>query len=222
MAATPLEQREARLRQLNQLLIPLLRAVRRYAGPWQAYLGRPLNPARLVVDSRYSTGVLVAELPGSHPLVVAVYSSAQESRPLSPGQLERRLQRLRGIVERLRGRLFVGGDLVYIVIAPRGATRGAAAAARRLGVHVARSPGEAARRLARYLLQRLRALLNRLRGRRVWGPVPLLATALAHLAKSMGAPVKPPDAAIALRAAETGGTLDPDTILDNEAPQPTT
>lgn len=208
---TPLEAREERLHLLNQLLLPLLRASRGYARAWSLVEGLEKKPARLEASRDYSTGLLVLDLPGSHPLVVAVAASAQHSRPLAPSQLERRLQRLRRLVARARGKLFTAADVVYVILAPRGYTRGATRLARTAGVIAARTPREAASRLARYLKQRLTALHARLRGRRVWGPVPLLYHALAALAQALGADIKAPGTTETVRLALDGGQLPPPT-----------
>ncbi len=209
MAATPLEQREERLRQLNELLLPLLRAARRYSTLWSMYSGRPLQASRVVYGRGYTAALFLAELPGSHPLVIAVYSSAQRSRPLSPSQLSSRLRALKNLVAGERGRSFTSADIVYIVIAPRGATSGARRTAARQGATITLSPREAAARIARYIRSRLQALLRKLSQRRVWGPLPLLAAALAHLASSLGeGKITVADDARLLQAAEKGARLD--------------
>jgi len=200
--------REERLRSLNRLLLPFLRSAREQRRLLRL-AGRP--PARILhVDQArdYTVTVIVYTLPLGNPLVAAIYTSAQRSRPLAPSQLRRRLQRLRDAVARLRGRLYNQADIVYAIHVPAGATRGAKRLARSLGVNLAATTEKLLASLARYIATRHQRLAAKLRGKRVWGPVPLLLHALAHLAKELGAPdADPPPLHITLKLAQEGGTI---------------
>ncbi len=204
---TPLERREQRLGVANALLLPLARGARQAAR-----LTRLLNGKHRVlhIDQArdYTVTVAVVDMPLGNPLVVALYTSTQTSRPLSPSQLAKRLQRLREAVEKLRGSLYTQADTVYMLYAPRGLTRGAARKAYKAGITVATKPIQLAKSLARFLKARYEKLRRRLAGKRVWGPIPALLYTLHELAKSLGADPQPPiSLEQALHLAENGGHL---------------
>lgn len=200
--------REERLRSLNRLLLPFLRSAREQRRLLRL-AGRPPTRVLHVDQSRdYTVTVIVYTLPLGNPLVAAIYTSAQRSRPLSPSQLRQRLQRLRDTVAKLRGRLYNQADIIYAVQVPAGATRGARRLARSLGVNLAENTEKLLASLARYTATRYQRLAAKLRGKRVWGPVPLLLHTLAHLAKELGAhDTDPPPLHVTVKLAQEGGTI---------------
>ena len=172
----------------NTVLLPLMRAVHRYN---RVYAGR--KPYYTMKIQLIQTGdrrihIAVIDIPGSNPLVVAIYSSTQESRPVSPSQIKRRLKRLFRLVSRLRGKLFTAADIVYIYITRRRLTRNAYRIALSNHVNIALSPQKAAATLARLLEQRFRRLQEKLAGRKVWGIVKALYHSLATLYETLNTP----------------------------------
>ncbi len=177
-------KKEEALLQANNILVPLLGIGRRLYRVLESETGRRYGIyVHNTTDKRLH--IVVLDLPASHPLVIAVYSSAQTSRPTSPKQLATRLGRLRREVGKLRGKLFSNADIVYVYVSRRNITRGAYRQALRSGVIVAVNPSDARRRIAKYLAKRYHKLLSKLAGKRIWGELPLLAYTLAILSKSL-------------------------------------
>jgi hypothetical protein len=202
-----LERSRARLQAANTVILPLLRAAARQRKLARILGSQPGKIASLYQSRDYTLNILVYTLPAGPQLVVALYASTQESRPLSPRQLAARLRRLASAVAKLRGKLFNQADIVYALYAPAGLTRGALHTATRQGITIATRPEKLAHSLARYLKTRYNRLIAKLRGRRVWGPVPLLAYMLAELAAQLGAEVEKPPLDRVVEAALRGGTL---------------
>ena len=194
----------AALETANRLLLPVLRATRRIAVVTRSSIDPLFTPVRVYSSGDKRIHVAVVNLPGSHPLIVAVYASTQRSRPTSPQQLAKRLSRLARFVRRLSGKEYTQADIVYIYMAPRGLTRGSIRLAARSKVVYASEPSEAKRKLAKYLAKRYRRLLASIVGKRVWGSVPLLAYALSLLARELGEPLHVPDPNQVLYWAEKG------------------
>ncbi|KSW11958.1 hypothetical protein CF15_03975 [Pyrodictium occultum] len=201
------ERRARALAEANEVLLPLLGGARALVRVLEAAGRSPARPVSLHSSGDKRLHALILELPGSSPLVVAVYSSTQESRPTSPQQLAKRMKRLAGFVARLRGRYFNAADVAYIYISPRGLTRGARRLAIGLKTFFAQSGREARQKLAKFLATRYYKLLASLRGKRVWGPVPLLLYALSILAQRLGAHVEPVSAARAIELSTRGGFI---------------
>ncbi len=177
------ESKEAALREANNVIIPLLSVARRYSQLLFKLANEFLHIQVLQTgDKRVS--IVLTELPASRPLVVAVYSSVQESRPVSPSQLHRRIVRLRKFVDKLRGRYFVSADIVYIYMTRIRLTVNAYRMARRAGVYVAFGSHHAKRILSRYFMKRVKGLLKKLQGRRIWGKLALLLYMLHELARA--------------------------------------
>ncbi|KSW11369.1 hypothetical protein CF15_00425 [Pyrodictium occultum] len=202
-----LQRRQRRLEAVNQLLLPLLRGARRYYTAWRLVNPLLTGVSRVDESSDYTVTVVTLQLPASSPLVVALYTSTQESRPISPSQLQRRIRRLRSRVASLRGKVFNRADLVYIIYAPRGFTVGARRMARREAVNLASRIEDAIKALARFVGRRLARLTEKLRGRRIWGEVPLLLYALQELTVSLGAGARLVSRELAVKLAERGGTI---------------
>ena len=203
----PQQRRQQRLATLNELLLPLLRGARRYYAAWRIVNPLLAGVSRLDQTSDYTITVLTLHLPASNPLVLALYTSTQESRPVSPSQLLRRIRRLRQHVAKLRGKVFTSGDIVYILYAPRGYTRGAKRLARIEAVNIVNRVEDALKTLARYIGRRLSRLTQKLIGKRIWGELPLLVYALQELASTIGQAITIISRDQAIRLAEQGGLL---------------
>ena len=165
----------------NALLLPLIRAVRRFNLSCRRRSHDECMAIKMLQTGDRRIHVAIVDIPGSAPLVVAVYSSVQTSRPVSPGQLIKRLNRLSSMVSKLRGRLFNAADILYFYLTPVRLTRTAYRLAVSRGVHVALSASKALSMLRRYIGKRVTRLGDRLRGRRVWGRVQALYDALQLL-----------------------------------------
>jgi len=208
LAPTPVQLREERLAQLNSLLLPLLRAARRYSIAWRVLLPSTAGTARIEGFRDYTATVVQLNLPASNPLIVAVYVSMQKSSPITPSQLKPKLNKLRELVNRLRGKTFATADIVYIVVAPKGCTIGARRIARYHGVNAVRNIREAIARLRTYIRARLHKLLQAIQGKRVWGELPLLAYSLQTILQELGERTAIiPSAEIAAKLALEGGTI---------------
>ena len=166
------------LENANTLILPLIRAVKRFNLSCRHYSPGDCMSVKVLQTGDRRVHVAVVDIPGSVPLVVAVYSSAQTSRPVSPGQLAKRLRRLTSIVSRLRGRLFSAADVLYFYLTPVRLTRTAYRIAVSKGVHVALTAAKALTMLQRYIGKRVTRLKEKLRGRRVWGRVRALYDSL--------------------------------------------
>jgi len=166
----------------NAVLLPLARASR-------------FARERLGADTRYrleSTSddrvyVVVLELPGSRPLVLGVYATTEESRPLTFSRLAPRLRRLKRLMAR---RAPPGGDTLVFVLAASPRTR-CTGPARRLLSRLRTgfmTPTGLREWLHRYLARRLARLLEALRERGVkaYGPLAGLLRALYMLARELG------------------------------------
>ncbi len=165
------------LREANTVILPLLAAARRIAR----LLGAP-KAARLATTWDKRIHILVIDVPASRPIVVALYSSTQSSRPVSPSQARRRIERLRRAVSKLRGKLFNTADIYYLYISKVRFTRAAYREAKRGGVYVALTPLKARARLYRIFSERLRKL--RASVPNAWGKLRLLIDALAILSSA--------------------------------------
>jgi len=172
---------EAALRAANGLILPLLRAAKRLAPLYESYTRSPLRPSTLYVSGDKRIHILTVTAPHG-VMVFAVYSSAQQSRPVSPAQLIRRLARLAKKTRQLLGR--IQADIVYIYLTPSRLTRTAYRIARSQGVFVALGPDAARLIVSRFLRERVRKLLSRT-GRKIWGKVALLAATLHIIASSL-------------------------------------
>lgn len=172
---------EEALRLANQVILPLLRGARGFVKLYEAYTRIPRRVTSLTSSGDKRIHVLAIEVPFSKPLVVAIYASTQRSRPVSPSQLRRRLQRLSRLVAKLRGTIGEQADVVPVYLSATRLTRGAYREALRARIYVALSPTKARQYIASYLNRRLRALLAKLKGRPK-GRVAVLAYALNSLA----------------------------------------
>ena len=165
----------------NRLLLPLLRAVKRYNLSCRRCRRDSTMATRLLQTGDRRVHILVVDIPASNPLVIAVYTSVQRSRPASPSQVLKRVRRLVEAVKRLRGRVFNAADILYFYLSRTRLTRNAYRAAVKAGVHVALTPVKAAEMLSRYLKSRLDRLREALKGKRVWGVVERLLHSLETL-----------------------------------------
>lgn len=177
------EAKEAALRAANNVIIPLLSIARRYSQLLFKLANETLH-LRVLQTGDKRVNIVLVEPPASRPLVVAVYSSVQESRPVSPSQLRRRLVRLRKLVDKLRGKHFVSADIIYIYMTRARLTINAYRMARQAGIYVALSSQHAKRILSRYFLKRVKGLLKKLQGQRIWGRLALLLYMLYELVKA--------------------------------------
>jgi hypothetical protein len=202
----PLERPKLRLETVNTIFLPFLKASRQYRRLLRI-LGRQENPATVIHQRDYTVNILTYTMPVGPHLVIALYASTQTSRPLSPQQFAKKLQVLKKELIELRGKYFNQADIVYLIYAPAGFTRGTRRLAARQGVNIASNVTRLARLLAHYLKTRYERLHRKLLGKRVWGPIPLLLYALALLANSLGAGIDPPNIEKVLEAATRGTKL---------------
>jgi hypothetical protein len=201
LAPTPLQLREERLAHLNRLLLPLLRAARRYAAAWRVLLPSIAGTTRVESTRDYTASIIQLNLPASNPLLVAVYVSMQRSSPITPSQLKPKLHKLKTLVNRLRGRTFTAADIVYIIVAPKGYTTGARKLAANTGVNAVKNVEEAAAKLRTYIRARLQKLAQAVKGKRIWGELPLLIYSLQTILAELGETItiiRSPDLAIEL------------------------
>lgn len=184
-------ERKARaLSEANKILLPLIGGARSIARVVEAAgVSRITRPVSVHSSRDMRLHVIVVEMPGSNPLVVAVYASTQESRPTSPLQFSNRIKRLQHFISKLRGKYFNTADIAYVYISPSGLTRGARLLAVKYKVFFALDGNEARQKLAKFLASRYRKLIASLQGKRVWGVVPLLLYSLSLLARQLGAHV---------------------------------
>ena len=204
----PLEMKEWRLQQLNRILLPLLRAARRYARAWRVLLPDTSGVTRVSSTRDYTATIIQLNLPASHPLIIAMYVSAQQSSPLTPSQLKPKIRRLRQLIAQARGKTFHTADILYVIVSPKGYTRGSLREAVREGVNAVKTIEEAAARLRRYLRKRLTKLLQSIQGKNVWGELPLLLYALTQLAIELGEQdIKGIDYETAIHAALEGAKI---------------
>jgi hypothetical protein len=179
------EAKQRALAQANEVLYPLIAGGKRLSRIVEATATTRRKFVYVYSSGDLRIHILVLDLPASHPLVVAIYSSAQTSRPTSPSQLAKRVARLRREVNKLRHKVFESADIVYVYLSPRRLTRGSVYRALREGVLFSSSPTEVRRKLAKYLATRYRKLVERVAGSRIWGELPLLMYALNMLARRL-------------------------------------
>ncbi len=203
MPVTELERREMALNEANKVLTPLLGGARRLLHIAELARVHTMRTKVLsTIDKRVH--IMIMDLFMGHPLVLALYTSTQESRSTSPSQLSRRINRLRKEIERMRGREFTAADIIYVYIAKRRLTRGAYKEARTKRIIVSLSGEEARRRIARYILARLNKLVQKIASTRIWGRLALFTYALIILAHRLGAIKQEPSIIMAVKAYESG------------------
>ena len=170
------ERRNAALAAVNAVLPDIVGPARRMG------LGVAVEQSR---DMRLH--VVAVELPGSRPLVVAVYATTEESRPIPWSRLQSRLERLRGARERLAP---PGGDTLYFILAASPRARPTGPARRRLAREkvLFTAPRELRRWFSRYFNRRLAGLIRRLKekGVKAYGRLAELLRALYLLASRLG------------------------------------
>ena len=204
----PLQRVEERIRILNTALVPLLRGARRYLSIWSQLQRISKKPLETYTTRDYTVTIFLAEMPGSNPLLIAYYISTQASRPLSPSQLAARIKRVLKEVNKLRNKLFTAADILYIVYAPRGFTKGARKLARTKGINLATTQREILAPIARYITKRFNKLLDKIKGKRIWGNLPLLLYALQEIGINIGANIRRVlDTLDLIRLVEKGGKL---------------
>jgi len=177
-----MERRGLALEAANTVLLPLARASR-------------FARERLGVDTRYrleSTSddrvyVVVLELPGSRPLVLGVYATTEESRPITFSRLAPRLRRMKSLLARWAP---PGGDTLLFIV-PASPKARTTMPARRLLSRLKTgfmAPTELREWLHRYIMRRLHGLLGVLRERSVkaYGPLAGLLRTLYILARELG------------------------------------
>lgn len=203
MPMTELERREIALNEANKVLAPLLGGAKRLL--YAAELARTHTTRTKVfstTDKRVH--IMIIDLFIGHPLVLALYTSTQESRSTAPSQLLRRINRLHKEVERLRGKEFTTADIVYVYVTRRKLTRGAYREAKIKKVIVSLSGEEARRKIAKYFLNRFNKLIQKITSTRIWGRLALFAYALIILAHRLGAAVQELSIITIAKAYESG------------------
>jgi len=204
----PLDRAGQRLHIVNKVFLPFLRTSRKHRRLLRI-LGKYENPAFVVQRRDYTANILAYTMPAGPQLVVALYASMQSTRPLSPQQLASRLRSLKEAVASLRGRLFNQADIVYLIYAPAGFTRGAKRLAVKQAVTIAPDVETLLASLARYIKTRYERLRRKLAGKRIWGHIPLLLYALGYLASELGADVRLPPIEATIDALTRGAILVP-------------
>ncbi|BEP18576.1 hypothetical protein PYJP_19280 [Pyrofollis japonicus] len=204
----PLQRVEERLQVVNQFIVPLLRATKRYSTLWSQVTRLIRKPTKIYTSRDYTVSILVIDLPASKPLVLVYYISTQRSRPLSPSQLEQRMRSMRRHVEKIRGKLFESADIIYTIYAPKGLTQGARRKAKRNFINIARSSKELLAPLARYITRRFQRLIESIRSKRIWGELPILIYAFQEIGRSIGARIDDVlDPPTVLKLSLKGGTI---------------
>ncbi len=204
----PSQRVEERIKILNTALVPLLRGARRYLSIWSQLQRISKKPLATYTTSDYTVTIFLAEMPGSNPLLIAYYISTQTSRPLSPSQVLARIKRIGKEIKKLRNRVFTAADILYILYAPRGFTKGARKISRAKGINLATTPKDLLSPVARYIAKRFNKLLEKIRGKRIWGNLPLLVYALQEIGASIGANTERVlDTLNLIKLVEQGGTL---------------
>ncbi len=182
MAGERWKRRDAAVKAANTVLVPLASAVR---FAWER-LGTGARYRLEAATSDYRVYVAVVELPGSRPLVLGLYATTEESRPITFHRLRPRLERLRKLVARYAP---PGCDTLLFIVATARArpTRPAKRVLARLRVGFM-SPRELRGWLHKYILRRLTRLLDTLREKKTkaWGPLAGLLRTLYALAKELG------------------------------------
>ncbi|ALL01663.1 hypothetical protein Pyrde_1620 [Pyrodictium delaneyi] len=203
------KERKARaLAEANKILLPLLGGARHIAKVVEASgAAHVVKPVSVHSSSDMRLHIVVIDIPGSSPLVVAIYVSTQESRPTSPSQFSTRIKRLQHFLDKLRGKYFNTADVAYLYISPLGLTRGAKRLAIKSRIFYAANGNEAKQKLANFLATRYKKLLAKLTGKRIWGTVPLLLYALSLLARRLGAVVQSISPIHAIEWAQKGTRL---------------
>ena len=109
--------------------------------------------------------IVTVELPGSKPLILALYATTEESRPITWSRLGPRLERL----EKHRGRWAPpGGDTLYFVLAASPRTRVTGPARRMLAKRkvLFLTPRKLRLWFNRYFNRRLAGLIKKLRAKK--------------------------------------------------------
>ena len=207
-------ERKARaLSEANKILLPLIGGARSIAKVVEAAgASQRTRPVSVHSSRDMRLHAIVVEIPGSNPLVVAVYASTQESRPTSPLQFSNRVKRLQRFISKLRGKYFNTADIAYIYISPSGLTRGARLLALKYKVFFALNGNEARQKLAKFLASRYRKLIASLQGKHIWGVVPLLLYSLSLLARKLGAQIHSLSPIHAIEWSRKGVKFTPNTI----------
>ena len=186
----PIQRVEKRLQILNTALVPLLRGIHRYSSIWMQIRRISKNPLQTYITRDYTIAIIVADLPGSNPLLIAYYISTQSSRPISPSQLRKKMHRILQMLRHLRNKSFTAADILYIIYSPKGFTKGSKREARKHRINLAVSAKDLLSPLARYVSKRYTKLLERIGSKKVWGNVPLLIYALQEIGLSIGAKIR--------------------------------
>ena len=203
---------ERRLSLFNEVAAPF----RRYAADYlrakslTGTVARRLSPslARLVeidFDPRSRSPVARISLflsnldPKLNDFHLVLYVSGQRTRK-RPYQSTSIARALLSASKKLRG------EVVHGFVAEKGATRGAYAYLRKTGILVARRARDLLGLVARFFEKRWQRLRAALAGKRIWGPVALLALILAEIARYLGLQLVRVDEAVELAEAVANNT----------------
>ncbi|RUM47622.1 MAG: hypothetical protein DSY37_01975 [Hyperthermus sp.] len=179
------------LRRANSIILPLMRAAKRYERLIENVRRRPARILNYYVTGDHRVYMLLIDLPASNPLLLVLYSSVQDTRPVAPSQLTRRYMRMRRIIEKWRGKLFVTADIVYLYLTKARLTRPAYRLAKEMRLYVALSVEKAREMLSKYLIKRYNRLKKTKERRSRPELLALLKNMLYHMSQeiSVGKPL---------------------------------
>ena len=175
-----------RLERLNSMILPFLklnvraRDLRNLAAGYHRRL--PNSIIRIEYSSDYTLATLLIDLTdygARRPVKYTFYVSAQKS-PIRPYQFVSKYYRMKKHSMKFNAEC----DSYYILLA-RKVTSTVARELRRLRIHHASRPEKALEFIAEYFRKRLTALVNAIRGKRIWGPLALLVLILSRIVKQL-------------------------------------
>ena len=186
------EVRKKRLDMMNKFLLPILKSMKilrnKYVPIVEKVKGHVVKVFEVLYDNMYNVVTIIIDLTpfGARvPVIYHIYVSAQRS-PLRPYQVWSKARKLRREVMKFNAQ----ADRLKCIVIEK-ATSGAIALLRRHGVLIIKKPKDLVRFIANYFKNRYTALLNALRGKRIWGPLALLLLVLQLIAKELGIEPEP-------------------------------
>ena len=175
-----------RLEKLNSVLLPFLRfnvRARDLRTLAAGYHRRAVTSIiRVEYSSDYTLATLLIDLTdygARKPVKYTFYVSAQKS-PIRPYQFVSRYYRMKKHSMKYSAEC----DSYYIIVADK-VTSTVAKELRRLRIYHASRPEKALDFIAEYFRKRLTALINAIKGKRIWGPLALLVLILSRLVKQL-------------------------------------
>jgi len=170
---------------VQEIKLPLSRASRRVKSGYEAFKRREVTIFHLLHED-FSSRIfaIFIDLPASKPLLYIFYYSTQKWY-LTPSKV---LPKVRKILKYRRKYSGVQTD-AYVAIVAKRYTSGAETLSKQLGVPV-RRPDQAREDLKKGFTSRYVGLINKLRGKRVFGELAFLMYWLQEALKELGARVR--------------------------------